>query len=40
MKMILQDNDYKEKLVTEGDIHFRKFNWNTTVKQTLEVLNT
>ncbi len=40
MKMILQDNDYKEKLVIEGDIHFRKFNWNTTIKQTLEVLNT
>lgn len=39
MKMILQDNDYKKKLVIKGDIHFRKFNWNTTVKQTLEVLN-
>ena len=36
---ILENNDYKEKLISNGNSHFRKFDWNKTVRQTLDILN-
>ena len=39
IKMILEDKDYRDQLVSRGNEHFKKFNWDKTVKETLKILN-
>ena len=35
---ILENYDYKEKLISNGNSHVKKFDWNKTVRETLNVL--
>ncbi len=39
IKIILEDKDYRDQLISRGDKHFKKFNWDKTVKETLKILN-
>ena len=38
MFKMLDDFDYKKKLIEKGSLHFKKFNWDQTVKDTIKVL--
>ncbi len=35
---LLEDNDYRENLIKRGKNHYKKFSWEKTVHETLEVL--
>ncbi len=35
---IFENNDYKNKLISNGNSHVKKFDWNKTVRETLNVL--
>lgn len=39
MHKILFEENYKNKLIEKGKIHYRKFNWEDTVQKTLKILN-
>lgn len=39
MEKVLFNKDYRADLIEKGKSHFKKFNWETTVKETIKVLN-
>ncbi len=39
MYKILFDENYKDKIIKKGKIHYKKFNWEETVSKTLKILN-
>ena len=38
MLKILDNFDYRKKLIEKGNHHFKKFSWDQTVKETIKIL--
>ena len=38
MKKILSNNSFRKNLISLGNSHYKKFNWDFTVKETLKIL--
>ena len=39
MKKILSDDNYRNDIISKGSIHFKKFSWDKTVKETIKILD-
>ena len=40
MKKVLMQPNFKKELIEKGNIRYKQFNWDSTVKETLKILNT
>ena len=39
MYKILSEENYKNKIIEKGKVHYKKFDWKNTVSTTLKILN-
>ena len=39
MNEVISNYDYRKNLIVNGNIHFKKFSWRKTLKETIQILD-